>query len=554
MTRRGRRLWLASALFGALAGSCAAPAGAGTVVSLWHMDELLGSTMNDSVGSNNGSLKNVALGVPGFLNTAFGFNGSSSVATVPSSSSLNPGPSDFSFTVHVRFSTVPSSSVGDYDLLRKGLSSTSGGDYKIEILRSGVTSCFFRGSSGSATLTAGPNLANDAWHTLTCSKQSGAITLTVDAQTFTKSATIGSISNSAVLSIGAKTGGGDWYLGTMDEVSFALGSAGGPPTQVTTSAASGLTSTSATLNGSANPNGSSAHGYFRYSTTSPGTCNNTFGTATPTVSLGSGTSAVSFSTGLAGLSPSTTYYYCAIADNSNGTTASSNLLSFTTSAGGGTSAATADFDAGTNGATIATSDPGSATKWNTVTLSSSTIVYDNAHAHGKLAAEFATSSAGGAPYLGWTSVGLGGTPSNWYGRVYLYLPANLPLTTRIVLIRSGGVSVASLRLRTDGRIDLVDSSATVRATSAKALALNAWNRLEWHIVNNATAGSLECKLFLGGNADGASADDTFSFANFGTGSNTDAVRFGLNTSGANLGPIWFDDIVAGAGAYPGPAF
>jgi prepilin-type N-terminal cleavage/methylation domain-containing protein len=91
-----------------------------------------------------------------------------------------------------------------------------------------------------------------------------------------------------------------------------------PPT-VTTGAAASVTASSAVLNGTVNPNGSATTGWFRYSTTNPGTCNNSFGTSTSAVSLGSGTSGVALTT-TAYLSPSTTYYYCAIANNALGTT------------------------------------------------------------------------------------------------------------------------------------------------------------------------------------------------------------------------------------------
>ena len=94
-----------------------------------------------------------------------------------------------------------------------------------------------------------------------------------------------------------------------------------PPT-VTTSAASPIGNTTATLRGSANPNGSSTTGWFRYSKTNPGTCNDSFGTRTPATggsSLGSGTSAVAYSSALTGLTAATTYYFCALASNAQGT-------------------------------------------------------------------------------------------------------------------------------------------------------------------------------------------------------------------------------------------
>ncbi len=91
---------------------------------------------------------------------------------------------------------------------------------------------------------------------------------------------------------------------------------------VTTTGTSSVTSSSATLEGSANPNSGSAVGWFRYSTTDPGTCNDTFGTRAPSsggTSLGSGTSPVAYTRAIAGLTPGTTYYYCAISDNVYGT-------------------------------------------------------------------------------------------------------------------------------------------------------------------------------------------------------------------------------------------
>src|SRR2546430_12337631 len=59
----------------------------------------------------------------------------------------------------------------------------------------------------------------------------------------------------------------------------------------TTGAATAVSGTAATLNGTANPNGSPTTGWMRYATTNPGSCNDTFGTRIPATggtSLGSG--------------------------------------------------------------------------------------------------------------------------------------------------------------------------------------------------------------------------------------------------------------------------
>jgi hypothetical protein len=105
----------------------------------------------------------------------------------------------------------------------------------------------------------------------------------------------------------------------------------GPPV-VTTVAATSVGSTGATLNGTANPDQVATTGWFRYATTSPGTCNDTFGTRAPAASgtsLGAGSAAVPYSQAVTGLAAGTTYYFCAIAQNTSGTRFGS-VLSFTT--------------------------------------------------------------------------------------------------------------------------------------------------------------------------------------------------------------------------------
>jgi Bacterial Ig-like domain len=99
----------------------------------------------------------------------------------------------------------------------------------------------------------------------------------------------------------------------------------------TTSTPTSVTASSATLRGIGNPNGAAAAGWFRYASTDPGTCNDSFGTRAPASggdSLGSGTSPVAYSEAITGLTAGTPYYYCAIAQNSAGTGFGS-VISFT---------------------------------------------------------------------------------------------------------------------------------------------------------------------------------------------------------------------------------
>jgi hypothetical protein len=201
---------------------------AATPHALWHMDTL--PQMTDSSGyGNNGTTTAITL-VAGSSGKGYHFNGKTSVATVKDSNSLDPGTATIKITAHVHFSVVPSKTVVDYDLVRKGLSGTKGGDWKMEIFPStpggsvAPAYCFFQDAKGAkASVRGTTNLAGSAWHTISCTKTSSGVTLTVDGSSRTVSASLGSISNAAPLALGAKPGGGDQYNGDMDEVSVQIG-------------------------------------------------------------------------------------------------------------------------------------------------------------------------------------------------------------------------------------------------------------------------------------------------------------------------------------------
>jgi len=101
----------------------AGPAQAATTVALSYMEDP--SSMIDSTGRNNGTTKMIT-SVPDMSGKGYHFNGTNSVATVPDTPELDPGTANLTITAHVRFTVVSSAAVVDYDLVRKGLSSTPG--------------------------------------------------------------------------------------------------------------------------------------------------------------------------------------------------------------------------------------------------------------------------------------------------------------------------------------------------------------------------------------------------------------------------------------------
>ena len=202
-------------------------ANAATVVAHWAMNEATGATtMVDSSGhSLNGAISSkVLVGQPGHSGRAYGFAGDGGLVSVADNDLLDPGGNSFEVELYFKSSTKPTSAVGDYDLIRKGLATTSGGDWKMEILQSGKVYCHFRGSSGGVNATGTSNVVDGKWHRLGCRTSSSGVAALVNGNIQSKSAKIpGSISNSASLTIGAKNATEDQTTGVLDDIVITNG-------------------------------------------------------------------------------------------------------------------------------------------------------------------------------------------------------------------------------------------------------------------------------------------------------------------------------------------
>jgi Concanavalin A-like lectin/glucanases superfamily len=204
----------------ALAAVCVAAnqvtASATTFGASWQMNETSGTVMHDSSGNgNNGALHNVKLN-----GSAYGFNGTSSYVSVPNSASLNPGTTNFRLTAAVKINKIPAAN-NDYDIVRKGLAGTAGGDYKLEVLATGKAFCHMKGSSGGVSIGAGPALSTGAFHTISCTKTATTVTLVVDGATVGKATvTVGSISNTSGVFVGAKPND-DYLNGYLNQVTIS---------------------------------------------------------------------------------------------------------------------------------------------------------------------------------------------------------------------------------------------------------------------------------------------------------------------------------------------
>lgn len=87
----------------------------------------------------------------------------------------------------------------------------------------------------------------------------------------------------------------------------------GPPPTVTTDPTSALSQTTATLNGTVNPNGNATTAWFQWGITTA------YGQTTPIRSLGAGSTAQNLSEAISGLTANTTYHFRVVAQNGAGT-------------------------------------------------------------------------------------------------------------------------------------------------------------------------------------------------------------------------------------------
>lgn len=214
------------------------------------------------------------------------------------------------------------------------------------------------------------------------------------------------------------------------------------------------------------------------------------------------------------------------------------------------------FESGTNGNTVSTSDPGTATSWGTVQLTNGgTIVYDNTHSYDSIAALLQTNAnpAGVAANLQWGSSKVG-TITEHYGRIYVYFPSNPNYTPRFISALSTGTFEGAVGINSAGKLQLIDAAGVTQAQSTNAIALNQWIRIEYHMVHSTTAGFIEAKLF--NSPDSTTPTEVVSTSsNLNTGASINTLRYGFPSSANNINnSAWLDNVVGAVTSYPGPVY
>ena len=189
------------------------------------MNETSGLEMIDSsANNNNGTL----MGGVVQTGSTYLFNGSTSYVVVPDNNSLDPLEKDITLRASVGVTDAPMDD-DSYDIVRKGLSATPCGDYKMEIMGTsdptvGKLHCVFKGTGGTVRNLAQPDIVDGNRHTLMCIKRRDSVVAKVDGRSYTKTGSVGSISNPTNVLVGAKTAIplDDVFYGAMDFVSIDI--------------------------------------------------------------------------------------------------------------------------------------------------------------------------------------------------------------------------------------------------------------------------------------------------------------------------------------------
>ena len=209
------------------------------------------------------------------------------------------------------------------------------------------------------------------------------------------------------------------------------------------------------------------------------------------------------------------------------------------------------LNAGTLGVSITRRNSGGASGLafdKVVTTGGARLVYDNTYTRGVGLSARHTAGPGGNSYYEWNRAL--GSPSVWYGRVYVRL-AGLPSgDIRLVRAQGGEDLELVIEVTRGGTVRVRDSANRIIATSIQPIELGAWVRLEWK-VDHAT-GQIEVRVFNSPNLTTPS-ETLVTAAGQSIGSHPDRVQIGRSGSQSFSSDFWTDDPSLSITGFVGPA-
>lgn len=210
-----------------------------------------------------------------------------------------------------------------------------------------------------------------------------------------------------------------------------------------------------------------------------------------------------------------------------------------------------------SGTTVSTANSGGtdADAFNGVTIGAlATLTYDSTHAaHGTNGFKIAIGTTNQPTHIIWTGLG---SITEISAAFYIYMTANPASTIRGVEMRNAGAAVMILGVPNNTGLMQWKTGAdlSVGTLNNTALTLNQWNRIEFHVIFNATTGSGEARWFPGDSTTQTGTDSTFP-ATTNSGAGCDEIRFGMNSSSTAVSYTWWLDslkVVAGSALPIGP--
>lgn len=209
---------------------------------------------------------------------------------------------------------------------------------------------------------------------------------------------------------------------------------------------------------------------------------------------------------------------------------------------------TANYGTGVIGANVAVNDA-DATPIDVLNVgASSTLTYETPPGTGCPTPKCCKHhTVAGNAYWQWTTHF--GSLTDFYGRMYLYFPTLPANAVHILIGRNTGVNAWLMRVDTTGKVQLQNSAATTVISSTTSIVAGQWARIEWHIVNSATVGSLQCRIYLTPSSTGT-PDQDFNMTAQNTNTLTNQMGVGDGSGGTN--DFYTAGVLIGDTAWPGP--
>jgi len=204
-----------------------------------------------------------------------------------------------------------------------------------------------------------------------------------------------------------------------------------------------------------------------------------------------------------------------------------------------------DYEEGTNGTTITIANSagsGENAVDTAVIATSNTMKYDTTVqlTSGSVSLKHACSSAAsGNCYWAWyTSFG---TQSNYYLRSYFKIDTAV---TSLLFIGMSGTGAGTIqdwgvKISSSGKIQLMSGSTTI-STSTTSIAINTVFRMEVHVDYSTT--SVTVRIFVGGNSEGSTPDETISYTGQTMGSATADIAIRIGASNVATYNLWSDAV------------